>query len=378
MRFGPDRRNTSRQLITGRSIDPVTGDVTLDIVPLEDTVHPVELAFDPPYQELAAEGNTKAFSFVWEKLTFAFHLSDPAQFPALTGFTDEDLVTLSRYVAVCRKLASYTAIAHDSYSSFRTVPGQAVAVTAQFPDDESQVAAAARFRQLNKEGEPTSFIAASNIIAKAVKAQCPDRMPEVGAWRKSRGELLNRTLYTIVCGMLLPEGRPSDAPLSYDNIHPEDLFNAYFYGDWIHVGNHVDKRLEIDSSEINAAYHMRAYLMSMSALAHLYFGFAVLVEHATQNHVMAATVHPEALQLLATAHGWETTLEDTSDGRLLRATRGTIELTVVLDSDTAGQFRVTAWVRDDRAESTPATSTPAPTATLLAQVRELVTADPKD
>lgn len=281
MRFGPGHKNTSVRKVTGKSIDPITGDSTLDLVPFEDTVHPVTLAFDPPYRELAAGGDTRAFSFTWEKLTFAFRLTDPAQFPVIVGLTDDERRSLGRYVAVCRKLAGYTAITHDSRFDFRVLPGREVAVTSHFPDDESQVAAAARFRQINKESEKTSFIAAANVIAKAVKTQCPDRMQELGAWRQARGALLNRTLYTIVCDMTMPaEGRPEDAPMSFDNIHPESLFNTYFYGDWLHVGDYVEKRVDIGSSEINAAYHMRAYLISMSALAHLYFGFAVLVEHA--------------------------------------------------------------------------------------------------
>ena len=281
MQFGPRHQNTSCREITAKSIDPVTGDISWDLVPFEDTVHPVALAFNPPYQELAAGGDTRAFHFTWEKLTYAFRLTDPAQFPVLTGLNDDERAALGRHVAVCRKLAGYTAITHDSRIDFHVVKGQRPTVSTHFPDDESQVATAARFRQLNKEGEKTSFVAAANVIAKAVKTQCPDRIPEVGAWRQARGALLNRTLSTIVCDMTMPtEGRPADAPMSFDNIQPENLFNTYFYGDFLHVGDYVDRRVDIDSSEINAAYHMHAYLISMSALAHLYFGFSVLVEHA--------------------------------------------------------------------------------------------------
>ncbi len=230
MQFGPGHQNTSCREITSKSIDPVTGDITWDLVPFEDTVHPVALTFDPPYQELAAGGDTRAFHFTWEKLTYAFGLADPAQFPVLTALTDDERGALGRYVTVCRKLAGYTAITHDSRVDFRMVKGQRPTVSACFPDDESQVATAARFRQLNKEGEKTSFNAAANIIAKAVKAGCPDRMPEVGAWRRARGALLNRTLSTIVCDITMPtEGRPADAPMSFGNIRPENLFNTYFY-----------------------------------------------------------------------------------------------------------------------------------------------------
>lgn len=281
MQFGPGRKNTSCQQITGKSTNPITGNVTLDLVPFEDTVHPVALAFDPPYQELASGEDVRAFRYTWEKLTHAFNLADPAQFPVLAGLTDCERGTLGGYAAVCRKLAGYTAITHDSRIDWHVVKGQAPTVAAHFPDDESQVATAARFRQINKEGELTSFMAASNVIAKAVKTQFPDRMPEVAAWRKARGALLNRTLSTIICDMTMPkENRPENAPMSFDNIHPKSLFNTYFYGDFLHVGDYVDQLVGLQSEEMNAAYHMHAYLISMSALAHLYFGFAVLVDHA--------------------------------------------------------------------------------------------------
>ena len=40
-------------------------------------------------------------------------------------------------------------------------------VTPDFPDDELVVAAAARFRQLNNQGEPTAFTTASDLVIKA-------------------------------------------------------------------------------------------------------------------------------------------------------------------------------------------------------------------
>ena len=97
------------------------------------------------------------------------------------------------------------------------------------------------------------------------------------------------------------------------------------------------------------------------------------------DHPMAATVRPDALQALAADHGWDTQLTATADGdRVLEAVRGTVELTVLLMSDGDGQYRVAACTRDDRAESAPTTSSPAPAATLLVQAREMVTADLKD
>jgi hypothetical protein len=68
--------------------------------------------------------------------------------------------------------------------------------------------------------------------------------------------------------------------VSDGNLRPEDLFNTYFYGDFLHVGDNAGQLIDINSEDGTAAYHMFGFLTSMSALAHLYFGFSVLIEHA--------------------------------------------------------------------------------------------------
>ena len=219
---------------------------------------------------------------MWEKLTHAFALPDPVQFPTLNSLTAEDRSTLEKYVAGCRKLAGYSAIAHGSGFKMQSMNGNWT-VTPDFPNDELLVAAAARFRQLNNKGEPTSFTTASALIIKAVKAHDPDDLTQlVARWRKARAALLNRTIATIVCDMTLPESAPPDdlPVVSFSNLRPEGLFNTYFYGDFLHVGDSAGKLIDINSEDGNAAYHMFGFLIAMSALAHLYFGFSVLVEHA--------------------------------------------------------------------------------------------------
>jgi hypothetical protein len=277
---GPDRRNVSCRKITETIVNPLTQTVTLNSVAVEDSIHPVALAFDAPYQDLAATGGAKGFRYMWEKLTYAFALPDPAQFPALTSLTAADRESLEKYVAGCWKLVGYSAIAHGSGFKMQSTDGNWT-VTPDFPDDELTVAAAARFRQLNSQGEPTAFTTASDLIIKAAKAHDPDLIQVVARWRKARAALLNRTIATIVCDRMLPEEpRPDDFPVSFGNLRPEDLFNTYFYGDFLHVGDSAGRLVDINSEDGNAAYHMFGFLISMSALAHLYFGFSVLVEHA--------------------------------------------------------------------------------------------------
>lgn len=276
---GPDRKNISCRKITETVVDRSADTVTLNSIGVEDTIHPVELAFEPPYIDLAADGGAKGFRYVWEKLTYAFALPDPALFPALPNLDNADRAALTTYVAGCRKLANYSAIAHGGGFKMQSTNGNWT-VTPDFPGDELVVAAAARFRQLNNQGEPTAFTTASDLVIKAAKAHDAALVPVVAAWRKARAALLNRTIATIICDMALKKPRPDDFPVSCQNLRPEDLFNTYFYGDFLHVGDYAGDLIDINSDDGNAAYHMFGFLTSMSALAHLYFGFSVLVEHA--------------------------------------------------------------------------------------------------
>lgn len=277
--YGPDHRNVSCRKITERIVNPLTDTITLNSVAVEDSIHPVSLAFNPPYEDLAAAGGGKGFRHTWEKLTYAFGMPDPAQFPALNSLTAEDRDTLEKYVAGCRKLAGYRAIAHGSGFKMQSTNGSWT-VTPDFPDDELIVAAAARFRQLNNQGESTAFTTASDLIIKVAKAHDTDLIQVVAKWRKARAALLNRTIATIICERLVPKAKRPDNFVSFGNLRPEDLFNTYFYGDFLHVGDNAGDLVDINSEDGNAAYHMFGFLTSMSALAHLYFGFSVLVENA--------------------------------------------------------------------------------------------------
>jgi hypothetical protein len=109
---------------------------------------------------------------VSEKLTYAFDLPDPAQFPVVPTIPAADRDALKKYVAGCRKLASYSAMSYGSGFKMESTNG-IWTTTADFPDDELIVAAAARFRQLNNQGEPTAFTTASDLIITAKEGSRP-------------------------------------------------------------------------------------------------------------------------------------------------------------------------------------------------------------
>jgi hypothetical protein len=90
--------------VTENTVNPILGTRTIKFIPFEDSIHPYPLAFDPPLIEHAV-GESNGFAHHWEKLNYAFALPNPADFPHLSGITDDDMAVLRRYAAVCRQLA---------------------------------------------------------------------------------------------------------------------------------------------------------------------------------------------------------------------------------------------------------------------------------
>lgn len=262
--------------------------ITLDLVPYEGTIHPYPLAFDPPLIEHATtDAGRKGFHHIWEKLNFAFALPDPAQFPRLPALTDEDRVILERFVQVCRQLAGYSAINDDSRLSYKFKGSLAdTEFNIDYPSEESFTAAAVRFRQLHSGREAAPFDKAKGRLSKAVQ-QLPEKQRSeskdiLEQWKAARGKLMTELLETIVCRKAAPPNPPPDFPLSYYNIHPEDLITTFQYGDLIHFSERRENLKALTANSTNEAYYRYAVLLAITSLSHLYFGFALLIQAAME------------------------------------------------------------------------------------------------
>ncbi len=91
---------------------------------------------------------------------------------------------------------------------------------------------------------------------------------------------MTELLDTIVCRKAAPPNPPPNFPISYYNIHPEDLITTFQYGDVIHFTDRRENLKTLTENSTNAAYYRYAVLLAITALSHLYFGFALLIEAA--------------------------------------------------------------------------------------------------
>ncbi|OBH66733.1 hypothetical protein A5684_06185 [Mycobacterium intracellulare] len=266
--------------VTDRTVNLSRETLELKWTPVEDTIHPRSLPFDPPLQQYGV-GDAKGFRHHWEKLDYVFGLPDPHVFPQIP-LLKEDRVNVERYIRMCRRLAGFSVINDGSTLSVGS-DGQGWHVrVVDPPSDESFLGTSAAFRQLHNDGEPASFIKVSNALFKAIKTLPEDQQTALRAtvkqWRTARDKLQRHTLQTLTA---LKAGNATlDNPVSYGNVHPEELIRAFNYGDSLHFGSERTQLDDFLADSRHEAYYTYAALNSIVGLSHLYFGFAVLLDRA--------------------------------------------------------------------------------------------------
>ncbi|MEU6582830.1 hypothetical protein [Nocardia sp. NPDC046763] len=254
--------------------------IAVQFVPLEDSIHPVSLGFPAPYVEFSTDGG-KSIRHYWEKLTYLFGLPSPADFPTL-AIPPDDRVLMERFIQTCRDLAGFSVINRDTALTLTGNGKNDWKVETTLPSKESIAGTAVTFRQLHSNQDKASFDIVKRGLFLALKhlpeAQREATHATVVQWAQARGALMNHTLTTLVCRKV---SKASDKdPVSFRDIRPEDLIQTYNYGGTIHFGEHRQALVDLTNDPTSAAYHSYAYLLSIDALTHLYFGFAALLESA--------------------------------------------------------------------------------------------------
>jgi hypothetical protein len=266
--------------VTANHMNPLTGKRVLKSRPLEDSIHPYPLAFDPPLAEHKV-GPCDGFVRHWEKLNYAFALPDPAGCPPLP-LKKDDRELAERYVTVCRRLAGYTVINGDSGISIVTTNGQ-WGIELDFPKPEAFGGTSLAFRQLHSGEEPGSFDQVKGRMFKALKTMPTDEAQPIrdflGHWVDTRAKLMNQLLETIVCRKIRGDA-VDDGDISYSNVRPQDLINAFNYGDTIHFATGKQKLDDLLTGTRNEAYYKHCVVLAIVSLSHIYFGFALIAEAA--------------------------------------------------------------------------------------------------
>ncbi|MCA2359576.1 hypothetical protein [Mycobacterium intracellulare] len=268
--------------ITKRTVDISTDIVELKTMPVENTIHPRELAFDPPLEQFGKDG-AKGFRHYWEMLDYVFALPDPGAFPQIS-LQGDDRDSALRFIEMSARLAGFSVINDDTTLSVGTKKGTDdwhVRVVDP-PSDESFLGASAAFRQLHNDGEPACFTTICNTLFRVMKSLPEEQQAAiketVPQWRSARGKLMNHTVQTLTA--LKAANATLDNPVSYGNINPDELIRTFNYGDSLHFGSAKDNLDNLLADPFHEAYYKYGALISIVGLSHLYFGFAVLLASA--------------------------------------------------------------------------------------------------
>lgn len=268
--------------ITKRTVNISTGMLELKTMPVENTIHPRQLSFDPPLQQFGKDG-AKGFRHYWEMLDYVFGLPDPGAFPQIP-LQGDDREGVLRFIEMSRRLAGFSVINDDTTLSVGSKKGTDdwhVRVVNP-PADESFLGASAAFRQLHNDGEPACFTTICNTLFRVTKTLPEEQQAAVKEtvvqWRSARGKLMNHTIQTLTA---LKAGNATlENPVSYGNIKSDELIRTFNYGDSLHFGSAKDHLDNLLADPFHEAYYKYGALISIVGLSHLYFGFAVLLATA--------------------------------------------------------------------------------------------------
>lgn len=241
--------------------------------------------FTPPYAELATDPN--AFLFQWAKLTYAFGLSDPAEFPALpTALSAKDSASVERYIHACQELAGYSLLSTDGGLSINVVNGEVKDLNVEGPPKESLRGFAVLFRQMHSDNdEPASYTVVKNILGTASRSAddglADTRLDFIKRWNGARAKLLQFTL-TDIARSKLYSARSAQAEFTDIKCEhsPMQLISLFNYGEYIHWGKRRDDHRSAFENPVLGALLEFQYHESLVGLSHFYLGFAKVLEAA--------------------------------------------------------------------------------------------------
>ncbi|CAH0189921.1 hypothetical protein [Rhodococcoides fascians] len=274
--------------LIGATPDRASDKVVVDFMPIEDTIHPVKLNFPIPLVDKALD--PKGFRFHWEKLTYAFQLPDPAQFPPVTIEPEEQRV-VARFIQTCLQLAQYTVLNGSGGISINSNEGE-WSVSANFPSHQEFVGLSGTFRQLHNPPDEASYSSVKRIIDAAagrLEGDDLERARDLSrVWDKTRKALLKKMMSTIVCEKVLGDLIEPDEPrVSMYGVNPDEIIKAYNYGDSLHWGSGRETLQRLHQDEYTEAFHKHCCIEAMITLSHFYFGYAMLAAAALGMRVNA-------------------------------------------------------------------------------------------
>jgi hypothetical protein len=245
--------------------------------------HPT--GFPSPLAEYSA--NPSAFEFNWHLIQFVFDLPDPRAFPPFARVVPESsLAVLRRYSDAARELAESAFLAHPTGVTVNVLDGGSdEQIEKQFPPRENVRGFSVLFRQFYSDDEAASFKAVQGVLRRLNNEAADEAMNarnvQLSAWGRAARKLRGSTLRLLVGKRLQEQGKLPPGPRVNEHLPPpEMLISVYSYGDDIHWGRQREQAAAFGKSEFDSAWTRMACFEAMVGLAHLYLGFAQVVDAA--------------------------------------------------------------------------------------------------
>jgi hypothetical protein len=249
--------------------------------PLRFPVPSTAMAFGPDIAE-----------YWWKLIEYATDLLDPSVFPAVgQTFTEEERRILRRFIKTTQDLAASTALNHPiSLTVNLADDNSAEEIITDDPPVDAIVGMATLLRQCYADDEKASFRNAWRIISHAVvRNDGPEKtvqLDHLERWKKAVGATQARSIHNQVVKQLMARGViGADPELEQypDADEPQRLLSDYFYGGDIHWDRKAAVVEERQADPFTDAFFRHDFFKAVACFAHLYIGFAELIEAALQD-----------------------------------------------------------------------------------------------
>lgn len=272
------------------TIPPEGGIVTITAVSFEALALEKPLRFAPPMLALAQ--NPRAFDYQWHLIEYVFDVADPAKFdPFDSGFSNDEMRVLRRYVGTAEKLAGTTMLSEQdealTVSFDNTIGEERFETVRSAPDIESGFVAI--LRQFYLSNDDASFATVQRMLLEHVSAAqdgaADGRLAELQCWAHAVRTTRRQSLRKSVFLRLIDEGKMSATPEEVEHFPdrepPHTLIDRFLYTEHSHWDAERAKALEARPEDpFRDATERFDFIDAAIGLSHLFIGHAELVRHA--------------------------------------------------------------------------------------------------
>jgi hypothetical protein len=254
------------------------------------------LALDVPLRfpvPATAAGIDGAADYWWRLIEYGTEVSDPTAFPPLEQRPeDEALRACRRYIETADDLAASSALNHPVTLEVKMDQlGGEQEVLFNPPAPDASAGFAALLRHFYSSNEKASFLTVMKLLRTQVAGENgpeqAEQLNHLDAWKRAEGLTRQRSVQNQAIKRLIADGRaPRDPGLdTYPDVAPpEQIISDYFYGDHLHWDSKASVVDERGENPFLDAWYRHGFFTAAAGLAHIYVGFAALVQRAISKH----------------------------------------------------------------------------------------------